>query len=409
VSQEHAWTEVLKCPYEFYAGLHADDPIHELPGDDGFMITRHEDVVWAARHPERFTSRRIRYDELDPEAAEIAQAGYPSPPTVVDNDPPEHSKYRDLGFQAFSPKRVQQFEPMIRRLTDELIDGFAERGRVELMGEFCRLLPMAVICEMLGLPRDDAADLTRWADGRTELLQKYVPRERALELQRLEVEFEQYLGREIEARQASPRDDVLSEIANTTPDPAIECELPHRVAMVLMIVSAGTETTAYALGSAIWLLLTHEGLYERVCRDHALIPRLFEETLRNESPSQWSQRRCVIDTELSGTVIPAGSRVLLMFGAGNRDRALFPEPQEFDLDRPNVKRHLGFGAGPHSCVGAPLARLEARIALERLLARLQNLGLEGPVFEPWWVESTVLHGLGELRLRFDPGASVALS
>jgi cytochrome P450 len=401
---EHAWTERLWSPYDFYDELLAGGPVHELPEDDGYMITRYEDIVWAARHPEIFTSKRVRYDEDDPEAAAIAADGYPSPATVNDNDPPEHTRYRDVAFDAFSPKRVPAYEPMIRRISDELIDTFVERGGVEFVDEFCRRLPIAVICELLGLPRDSADDLRRWADARTELLGKYVPRAQALELQRLGVEFEQFLAREIEARRVDPREDVLTEMIQTTPDPSIECGLPHLVAMAKIMVSAGTETTTYLLASALWLLLTHEGSYDEVALNPGLISPLLEETLRYESPSQWSQRRCVTDTVIGGTLIPAGARVLLTWGSGNRDATLFSEAKEFDLARSNVRRHLGFGIGPHTCVGAPLARLEGKVALEQVLSRLKNLRLDAGNHEPSWLEITAAHGLSELRLHFDPGA-----
>jgi cytochrome P450 len=404
---QHFLTDLMQCPYPHYEEYLAEDPVPELPARDGYMITRYEDVVWAARHPENFTSMRVRYDEDDPDAAAIAAKGYPSPATVVDNDPPAHTKYREAGFQAFAPKRLEVWEPTIRVLTDELIDGFVERGEADFGGEFCRQFPMAVVCEMLGVERTAGPRLSELADARTELLQKYVPRQRALQLQELVVEFEQFIAAEIEDRQTNPRDDVLTEIIQTPHDPSIEMELPHLIAMVKIIFTAGTETTSYLLANALWLLLTLDGLYDRVLDDLSLVPQLLEETMRFESPAQWSQRRCVVDTEIGGKVIPAGSRILLMWAAGNRDDSLFPGASGFDLDRSNSRRNLGFGIGPHTCVGAPLARLEARIAMEQVLTRLRDLRLADPSYEPAWVNSTVLRGLAKLPIRFAPGERVA--
>jgi cytochrome P450 len=401
--EDHFLARVIRCPHAFYDGSLAKEPVHELPAGDGYLVTRYEDLVRVARHPETFTSTRLRYDEGDPDAAAIAAAGYPSPPTVVDNDPPDHGKYRDVGFQAFAPKRLGTYEPTIRRLCDELIDDFVERGAVDFVAEFCRKLPMAVICQMLGLPKEAGDRLTILADARTELLQKNVPRQEALRLQKLVVEFERFIAAEIDDRRASPREDVLTEIVHTPPDPSIECKLPHLVAMVKIIFTAGTETTSFLLANAFWLLLTLEGCYKRVIDDLTLIPQVLEETLRFESPAQWNPRRCLVDTDIGGKTIAAGSRLLLWWGAGNRDKTVFPVPGAFDLDRANVRRHLGFGIGPHTCVGAPLARLEGRIAMEQVLKRLRDLRLEDPAYEPEWVSSTVLRGIAGLPLQFTPG------
>jgi cytochrome P450 len=241
------------------------------------------------------------------------------------------------------------------------------------------------------------------ADARSTLVSRFVPKNEALRLQQLIVEMEQLIAAEIEDRRSNPRDDVLTEIVQTEPDPSIKCELPHLIAIVKIILTAGTETTGFLLGNATWLMLTLEGCYERVSNDLSRIPQLLEETMRFESPAQWSQRRCVVDTEIGGKPIPAGTKVLLMWAGANRDPSLFRDPGKFDLDRDNVRRHLGFGIGPHTCVGAPLARLEARVAMEQVLRRLRDLRLADADFEPAWVESPVIRGVKELPLRFAPG------
>jgi cytochrome P450 len=399
----YSWPEVMAEPYDFYEEIQAESAVHRLEDADGYLITRYDDVVWAARQPERFSSKRIALRDVDPEVAAIADEGYPTVPTVVDNDPPDHTKYRTIGFQAFGPTRLAAYEPQIRLIANDLIDDWIDRGSVEFVSEFASKLPMAVMLTLCGIPRDAAAQIKVWVDDWVQLLMKYVGKDSALDLQRSVVELEKFIAHHLEERKRNPRDDVLSELVHAEIEGDLPLELPHLISIAKIYLTAGTQTTAHTLGSAMWLLSQHPDVLERVSGDLSLVPRLIDETLRLQSAAQWSPRYCVADTEVGGTLIPAGSRVLLVWASASRDASVFAEPATFDIDRPNVKRHVGFGAGPHTCVGAPLGRLEARIALQELLPRITNVRLAvSPKEISWRQPVPAIRGPIELPLLFDP-------
>jgi cytochrome P450 len=398
-----AWPEVMRCPYPFFERLRAESPVAKLPDRDDYLVTRYEDVVSVARRPEIFSNLRISLADEDPDVQAAATHGIPIAPTVVDNDGPGHAIYREAGFGALSPTRIQAYAPIVARIADELIDRFADRGSADYVAEFSGVLPLAVMTELLGLPPESTDELPRWIAAWATYLQKFVSKEQAVELQRLVVAYDTFLVEHIEARRAEPRDDVLSEIVHADVGGAVPYEVPQILSIVKQYMTAGTETTAHLLANTLWILLHERGLLERVAGDLSLIPAVLEESLRFESPAQFTQRRCVVDTELHGTVIPAGSRILLMWGAANRDEATFPDAGRFDVDRPNARRHIAFASGPHTCAGAPFARLEARVALERLFSRISDIRLEDPSATASWEQPSLsVRGPRELRILFEP-------
>jgi cytochrome P450 len=233
------------------------------------------------------------------------------------------------------------------------------------------------------------------------LLSKMVSRERSFELQESVVRYDQFVAGILEERMRNPGDDVLSELVQSKIDPEFPLEMTQLVALAKIFVTAGTETTVVLLGNAMNLLLENPDQMALVADSPQRIPAMIEEALRTDPPTHWTHRVALEDTEVGGVPIPAGSKVLVVLGAANRDGQMFPDPDRFDIDRPNSKRHLAFVTGIHTCVGAPLARLEARIAFEHLFSRATNWRLADPSSLLLHGKSPMMRSFRSLPLRFD--------
>jgi cytochrome P450 len=393
--------EVQECPYPYYELLR-DERVHRIEGTNHYVVARYEDAVRVSRHPELFSNRKYWQSDDDPDlAAILAEQRYPIEPALVDNDPPEHTVYRRIASRAFTPARLREVEPSIRAICEDLVDRFAGRGEVEFISEFCRPLPMRVTCSLIGLPLELSDRIGVWADSYNALATRQLPKERALVAQRHVVDFNNYLADVLEERRARPGGDVISELTQAATPEGLLLDFVELSGIVRNLVAAAPETTRVMLGITMLQLLEHPDELERVTSDRSLIPRLVEESLRHDSPQQWNWRQVLRDVDLGGVAIPAGSWLHVVWGSANRDPAVFDEPDRFAVSRPNSNRQLAFGSGIHFCLGAPLARMEGRVAFETLLARLANLRLaEGDAIQRHL--HPTLRALGALRLRFDP-------
>jgi cytochrome P450 len=359
--------EIIECPYPFYQAIRDEAPVYPVPGrPEDFIVSRHEDCLWVLKNPELFSSWVEPPGSDDPEIQAIADEGYDWVPLIHNNDPPSHHFYRSVAAKAFTPRRLRTYEPLIRSISQELIDGFADRPVVDFVAEYASKLPMLVIVDILGLPRDLLGSYKRWSDDFAEIQAKFGDKERRMELQRSLVEYQLFLAEQIRDRQRNPTDDVLSEIAHTTEDQGFPLQMSHLVGIVGVLLTAGNETTIYLLSNGLHQLLEHPAEAAKVRADQALIPAMLEEVLRRETSSQFSMRIAMKDVQRHGVTIPQGARVLVMRAAGNRDERKFAEPDTFRIDRPRVKDHLSFGNGIHFCLGAPLSRLEGTIAFQDL-------------------------------------------
>lgn len=374
-------------PYPIYAGLRAHCPVSETLGSFRF-IARHADVTAALRDAATFSSAlgmRIHGQELDPEDQAINEL-----------DGPRHTKIRRLLISAFSPATVQAAEPAVQELAGALVDEFEGAGAVDLVEAFTVPLPITVIATMLGIPPEDRADFKRWSDD--IMINGVYGRDGIATLP----EFHAYLDEQIEARRtaSSPPDDLITKLVHAEVDGARLSSREIRT-QVRFLVMAGNETTTNLIGNMIYELLRRPGTWERVRADRSLVPHAVEETLRYNSPVQFVPRTCAHATELADTELPAGQRVLVGLGSANRDEAVFDDPEEFSLDRGTDVPHLSFGLGPHFCVGAALARMEARVALDTLLDRFPDLTLApGFVYEK--APMMMVRGPQRLDVRFTP-------
>jgi cytochrome P450 len=400
--------EVLECPYPYYERVREEAPVHQTPL--GFWaVSRYEDVLSVVRNPEMFSSLAQSNSFVTtppPEVIEIAKQGYPRVNTLLSNDPPSHTQFRNLVNKAFLPKRVAQLEDSIRKIANDLIDAFINDGKVDLVEQFAVGVPLTVIADALGVDRADMPKFKKWSDDSVAPLSGMLTPERQIECAHSRIEFQKYMVDRVHEREANLRDDLLSDLVSARFDSGERAGEGMTMAEMLDVIAqllvAGNETTTKLIAAATLMLIENPEQMAKVRADHSLIPNLVEEALRMEAPVQMLPRFTKEDVEVGGVAIPKGSVVMAMYGCANRDGAKYPNPDMFDVERDNARTQMAFGQGPHFCVGAALARSEARIAFELLLSRLNNIALAS-VDTPTHRElSMTLRGLTNLHLTFTP-------
>ena len=400
--------EVLECPYPYYERVREEAPVHQTPL--GFWaVSRYEDVLSVVRNPEMFSSLAQSNSFVTPpppEVIEIAKQGYPRVNTLLSNDPPSHTQFRTLVNKAFLPKRVAQLEDSIRKIANDLIDAFINDGKVDLVEQFAVGVPLTVIADALGVDRADMPKFKKWSDDSVAPLSGMLTPERQIECAHSRIEFQKYMVDRVREREENLRDDLLSDLVQARFDSGERAgegmTMPEMLDVIAQLLVAGNETTTKLIAAATLMLVENPEQMAKVRADHSLIPNLVEEALRMEAPVQMLPRFTKDDVEVGGVVIPKGSVVMAMYGCANRDGGKYPNPDMFDIERDNARTQLAFGQGPHFCVGAALARSEARIAFELLLSRLNNIALAN-VDTPTHRElSMTLRGLTNLHLTFTP-------
>jgi cytochrome P450 len=412
----HLEPDTLRCPYAIFDELRTEQPVTYAPAIECWVVSRFDDIVHVARRPEIFSSmrptgpllarqQRRAFEELaaeDPELAAVVTRVMGRTRVLLNADPPDHARQRKLVNRAFTPPKVKSIEPRIRALAESLVDGFAERGEVELVQEFCVLLPLTIIAECLGVADGDLPLFQKWSDDFVASIGNHeLTKAQFRSLVQSQQEFFDYFLDKIAARRAEPREDLITDVVHATLDgePLTDQEI---LWMFNQFLVAGNETTTKLLASAMRILLAQPELMERLRADPTLLAGFVEEVLRLESPVQGLYRTALTDTEIGGVPIKAGEHMLLLFAAGNRDDAKFPEPDELDPCRANAMQNLAFGHGEHYCLGSALARAEGRIGLEVLLERLDDIrpapgvDVEHLEYEP----SYILHGLQRLPIVF---------
>ncbi len=385
--------EITKCPFPFYEALRREAPVFRDPGGGGYFVSRRKDIMQVLQHPEIFSNQGYRGDPRlgdDPrvilgiEEPELPSCPITTPFNMSMSDPPEHTIKRRAAAGLASRERLEQAEEEVRAIAHGLIDSFIDRRTVEFRSEFAAPMALLTICHLAGFPREDSELFRSWVLGSTHA-RLFMDETGLSTLRSATVEQLDYCRRLTLERHANPCGDFLSEYiaANVERDGGLN--LPYLVSEVRLMLLGGNETTQRLMTSTMLLLVQHPGVLERIRADRSLVPVTLEEALRLESPTQWVSRLCVADTELGGVAIPAGSIVLMLFGSANRDDS-WEDPDAFDIDRPDVQKYqMAFGGGAHRCIGAPVARFEARIALNAILDRLAGIRLAP--HEPHEIES----------------------
>jgi len=386
--------EVRRDPYPVYDQMRSRSPVLYVPPPfDGWLIFDYAGAKRALNDHQAFSSR------------------VPAPRHwFIFFDPPAHTKLRALVSRAFTPNSVANLEPYIRRLSGELLDQAIPREEFDLAAEFSVPLPMKVISTMIGIPAADWSRFKRWSDSILKL--SYArsggaeAQEAGREFGAVTVEMNEYLGRMIEERRAAPKDDLLTRLIQAEVD-GERLKQEEILGFFQLLVVGGQETTTNLINNAMLCFLENPGQLARLRAQPSLLGSAIEEVLRYRSPLQWVMRTPRQDIELHGQTIPAGKLVLPMIGSANRDPGVFANANNFDVARePNP--HIAFGHGIHSCLGAALARMEARIALSELFQRVKHFELAGS--EPW-EPRRALHVLGPTRLllRCQPASSALVT
>ncbi|SBS79135.1 conserved hypothetical protein [uncultured Mycobacterium sp.] len=318
-------------------------------------------------------------------------------PSMVHLDGDEHTRMRKLVVKAFTPRAVKNVEAPTYAIAHELLDVFAGRGSAELCTEFGFLLPAMVIAELVGIPEGDRSQFVQWAD---DAITAAGPNSSGYADS--DPDLRGYILRIIDERRLAPGDDLLSQLIGVH-DGEDRLATEELVALVRMLILAGTDTTANLIGSMLHYLLSDRSRWERLGGDRSLIPNVIEETLRCDPPLYWVPRKAAADVEVAGTTIPAGALVCNAVAHANRDPGVVDRPDEWDMDRPAARNrtHLTFGFGEHFCLGSSLARLEAAIVLEVLLERLPDLALaEDYIYQPHG--PLMMRGVKSMPVTFSP-------
>jgi cytochrome P450 len=382
--------EVHEDPYPFYRALREEAPAYRNETLGFWALSRHADVLAAFKDVETFSNRcGVSLDR------DAFHEGADATMSFLALDPPRHTRMRALVSRGFTPRRVAELEPRVRAIATEHLDAVAGRGACDFIAEFAGKLPMDVVSELLGVPPEDRGTLRRWADQvvhREEGVQGMPPAAGEAALRMLH-----YFTQMLADRRRSPRDDLTCALfdAEIDGDRLSDREI---IGFLFLMVVAGNETTTKLLGNALYWLWRNPAERARVERDPGLIPRWVEETLRYDNSTQALARLVARDVELHGEKLRAGDKAVLLVGSANRDERAFEDPDRFDLLR-STARSLSFGQGTHFCLGAALARLEGRVALEEVWRRLPGFEIEPAGIVR--VHSVNVRGFAELPLRWD--------
>ncbi|WP_417620308.1 cytochrome P450 [Parasphingorhabdus sp.] len=400
--------EIQHCPFPFLKTLREEAPIYKDPATGMYVITRYEDIGYVNGHPELFSSRTaVQFAKTDSAAAEEAkrrfsERGWPQILTLVAEDPPTHTMQRALVDKVFTISYVRSLEPYIERNVDELIDSFIEQGEIDLIPAFCVKLPLYVIADQLGVDRADIAEFKIWSDATLAITDPTLAPERELELVDQLIDMQNYLYKRVETYRTHPKDNLLSKLVHAEVDGQRlgDAEL---LSIVQQLLVAGNETTATMLATTTYLMLKDPELKARLMADNGLIPGFVEEALRFHTPVPHMFRVAKEDVCIGDFNIPKGAVLQISYMSGNRDATQWEDPEAFRIGRKGARNHLAFGRGIHFCVGNLLARGELRIAIRRLLERLENLRFAPSAPAPQFMAHFQIHALDRLQVTFDPG------
>jgi cytochrome P450 len=397
-------------PYPLYAELRKTPVMRQADGS--YVVSTYNEIV-ALLHDPRVSSDPRRHPGLADAkpAAEDALPGLPL--SFINQDPPGHDRLRELAMRRFgppcSPEWIEDMRPWLAEVTTGLIDKLAGRSPVDIVDDFAYPLPVTAICHILGVPREDQPRFHVWADAIISTIDPTTGTfaERIGKRQQVQAELGQYLGELADARARQPGDDLISGLLTATgPHGPMSREDVLSTASLLLV--AGHETTVNLITNGMLTLLRHPDVLDRLRREPGMITGLVEELLRYEPPVQMRTNRATLaDIDVAGVTIPAGSPLALVHASGNRDPKRFPDPDRFDPDRTD-NEHISFNSGIHYCFGAPLARVEAQVALPALARRLVNprLVADPPPYRP----SPELRGPRHLLVEIDgviPAAEAA--
>jgi len=382
-------------PYPHYDPLLAGPPPIVDAGPMKFaLVARYADVTAGLRDHERLSSVQPA-----PPPEQVYEGRFKGSRNMLGSDPPQHSRLRRLVSRDFTPRRIRELEPRIREIAKDLLDKVEAKGQFDLMADIANVLPVTVIAEMLGVPPELNARFKRWSDtiiGGDNRMPGMPP---PPELVRAIDELGDYFTDEIERRRSHPGPDLVSALV-AAHDEGEVMSAADLLSFITLLLLAGNETTTNLIGNGTLALGRNPDQFDALKRNPAMLPRAIEEMLRYDGPVQSTVRFAKEAVSLGGSEIPAGALALMIVAAANRDPAQFKDPEKFDITR-DPNEHVAFGEGIHFCIGAPLARMEARITFEAMLERFPRLRLKDPAMKPVYKGSYFLRGLESLPLEID--------
>ncbi|MCF8566726.1 cytochrome P450 [Alicyclobacillus tolerans] len=374
-------------PFEWYEDMRRHSPVRYDEARQSWDVFLYEDVDKILRDHVTFSSVRPKF-------------GPNLLGSVLSSDPPKHSQLRNIVSQAFTPRTVQEMEPRIQSICDNLLDDVAAQGTMDLVRDFSYPLPVIVIAEMLGVPSSDHHLFKKWSDviakGASENSMSAI---QSLLAEKAETkrQLDDYFSNILAERKVHPGDDLITKLVQAEVD-GERLSQDELLEFCILLLAAGNETTTNLITNAIRSFVEERDLQEKLRKTPEAIDTATEEVLRFYSPIQATNRYATADVDLRGNAIRAGQQVVIWMGSANRDEAQFPNAAEFVADR-SPNKHIAFGHGIHFCLGAPLARLEAHVALPTLLRRLQRMELvPGSSLKP--IPSSLVYGVSELHIQF---------
>ena len=409
---------VQQCPHLYYEKMREEHPVYstEVAGVPIVLVTRYDDVLEIIKDTDTFSSETGGGAAM-PVNAELAdrirklykeEGGYKRIGTMLTIDPPDQTRYRKLVNKAFTARAVSSLEPNIREISSGLIDSFINEDKVEFVKKFAVPLPVRTIAKALNVPEDRLADFKRWSDDNIAAIGTALSDDQRLVHEKGIIEFQHYFAEQFEKRRENPEDDILTNLLNARIDKDEDPDLPDEpltmeemLSIISQLVVAGNETTTKTLTEMMRLLGENPEQWKMLRDDPERAGKVVEETIRMTTPTQGFWRFAKRDVEVAGTKIAAGTRMVVMFASANRDESVFPNGDAFDPDRDDLFSHLAFGKGAHYCLGASLARLELRVALEELVKRIDSFELTAANnFD--YLPSFMLRGLKSLEIEINP-------
>jgi cytochrome P450 len=370
-------------PLPWLSAARKEAPVFYMPEFDEWYVTKYEDVLAVVRNTKVFSSSRVLEAIVPPELADVFPKGHPLAGALINTDPPEHTRLRKLAQKAFTPKVIASCEQEVRECANRLLDEFVSEGKVDFAQRYTRPLAGASITIVAGADASKADDFVSFADNVLRSVTDAAPMNPA---QQAEVaaslkDFSTWLDEFIEDRRQHPTDDLASSLVHAKSDDGTPSLSNWEVVRILAnVLTAGIDTTSGLICLTMFELLRDRDRWERLRRHPELVPNVVEEMVRWANPIRGLRRTAMEDVEIGGVLIPKGSTVTLNYASAQRDEDVFEEPNSFDPERPDLGKHFGWGKGAHFCIGAPLARMEARITLEVLLERIPEIRLpEGEI------------------------------
>lgn len=400
--------DLMECPYPHYKrSFDAGERVVTDP-DVGVAVLGYKELIEVAKNPKDYSS------ELSERPFHMGISGEPIQDDVmailselpdVRNalfgvDPPTHTRHRTVLSQALNPRQLRKLEPQVQQVAENLVAAFLDRGEVDLHPEFAIMLPLTVICDILGVRRDDMMLFKSWGEEMLAGNSHVLDHQRRLEVARAIVDFHKYFEPLIEERRVAPTQDLLSWLVNAKVDGEAALTNAELGVIASQILLAGQETTTNLIGNALVILCERQDLQSRLRANPSDIPKFIEEVLRWDPPVHCTVRRATREVEFHGQTAAKDQWVLPMWAAGNRDPIMFPGPDELDIDRPNARKHLAFGHGIHACVGAELARMEGRIAIELLLSKTRDWVIDEERSDLTHLPTFAQHGYNKVVLTF---------